>query len=80
MAKNMSHFPGPGDWYPLGYKSEQFGFHLDDDASGAYEAWEALQETTEPAGFKWVLPSDDKLTILPKTQQSEEILSKLYNM
>ena len=72
--------PRPTEWYPKGYETEKHGFHLDDDAIRAYQAWEMLRETTEPADFKWVLPSEDKLTVLLATKELEDLLSQLYTM
>ncbi|ELR10474.1 hypothetical protein VC83_01811 [Pseudogymnoascus destructans] len=72
--------PGPADWYPDGYDTTQHGFQLDEDATGAFKAWEMLREKDEPVDFKWVLPSDEKLAMLPPTKESDELLAKFYNM
>ncbi|ELR09324.1 hypothetical protein GMDG_08686, partial [Pseudogymnoascus destructans 20631-21] len=71
--------PGPADWYPDGYDTTQHGFQLDEDATGAFKAWEMLREKDELVDFKWVLPSDEKLATLPPTKESEELLAKFYN-
>ncbi|ELR06196.1 hypothetical protein GMDG_07851 [Pseudogymnoascus destructans 20631-21] len=72
--------PGPADWYPDGYDTTQHGFQLDEDATGAFKAWEMLREKDELVDFKWVLPSDEKLAMLPPTKESDELLAKCYNM
>lgn len=72
--------PGPAAWYGDGYDTTQYGFQLDDDATGAFRAWEMLREEAEPADFMWVLPSDEKLTVLAPSKESEELLDKFYNM
>lgn len=77
---DAANLPGPGDWYPDGYNASQHGFDLDTNAQGAYRAWQMLGEKVEPADFKWILPSDEKLTLLPPTKESEELLTKFYNM
>ncbi|OAF60365.1 hypothetical protein VC83_03246 [Pseudogymnoascus destructans] len=74
------YLPGPADWYPDGYDTEFYGFQLDSDALGAFRAWEVLREETEPAEYKWILPSDDRLLLLSPTKESEELLSQFYNM
>ncbi|PQM43484.1 hypothetical protein VC83_09611 [Pseudogymnoascus destructans] len=75
-----AYLPGPAEWYPDDYDTTQHGFHVDLDAGRAYEAWEMLAEETEPTNFRWVLPSDDTLVLLPPTKESEEFLSQFYEM
>ncbi|ELR02400.1 hypothetical protein GMDG_05458 [Pseudogymnoascus destructans 20631-21] len=75
-----AYLPGPAEWYPDDYYTTQHGFHVDLDAGRAYEAWEMLAEETEPTNFRWVLPSDDTLVLLPPTKESEEFLSQFYEM
>ncbi|OAF59060.1 hypothetical protein VC83_04469 [Pseudogymnoascus destructans] len=77
---DIAYLPGPAEWYPDDYDTTQHGFHVDLDAGRAYEAWEMLAEETEPTNFKWVLPSDDTLVLLPPTKESEEFLSQFYEM
>ncbi|OAF56978.1 hypothetical protein VC83_05803 [Pseudogymnoascus destructans] len=77
---DIAYLPGPAEWYPDNYDTTQHGFHVDLDAGRAYEAWEMLAEETEPTNFKWVLPSDDTLVLLPPTKESEEFLSQFYEM
>lgn len=78
--REQVYLPGPADWYPDDYDTEFYGFQLDSDARGAFRAWEMLREETEPAEYKWILPSDDRLLLLSPTKESEELLSQFYNM
>ncbi|OBT77763.1 hypothetical protein VF21_03763 [Pseudogymnoascus sp. 05NY08] len=54
--------------------------HLYFTKAHAFQAWEMLREETEPAEYKWILPSDDRLLLLSPTKESEELLSQFYNM
>lgn len=70
--------PGPAAWYPADYDFEKHGFYAEENAMGAYQAWEMLREENEPANFVWVLPSSAVLTVLPQTQESAELLNEFY--
>ncbi|ELR02393.1 hypothetical protein GMDG_05451 [Pseudogymnoascus destructans 20631-21] len=72
--------PGHAKWYPDGYDTTQYGFQLDSDATGVFKAWEMLREEAEPVDFKWILPSEDRLFLLPPTKESEEFLARFYGM
>jgi hypothetical protein len=80
LDEDAANLPGPAEWYPNGYNASQHGFYLDADAQGAYRAWQMLGEEAEPADFKWVFPSNEKLTLLSPTKESEELLAQFYKM